>query len=660
MPGAIAAWLQLPRTCTMSHGSRETTQNKSRVVLVCTLCAKWAIGAKLKDEDEEFDEEEYALALHEYHRSSIDHSLRSLAGFLIACIMWAIIYFYTHRRKTFVTGVSIYEFVLFLVAFSSSFAVWIWGRSKERVTRRSAITKFALCWPVVIFTAVSVLREALQQVPEHGLILDKTGYFRCIVDDLRFNSSDFRNFYADNMFRLTLVCWSVLLVNVAPLQHACWLWLVLWAIVWLPFTLSCGKDAFSYLTEVPMMTLFMALVFTAMNLQISALRWKAAKALAKSQRILEKVMHCKQEFGSKCDSKTAAGRQNDSELEGSVAASSVQRSCMSAPAAGSSHFASSSFREGHGGEYAQLVCSSRDCLPDTCLVNVEGAHQPLEAGTLKVGQRILCYDHITGQNEFVGITEIDAQSAASQQNPLWTRVELQDGVFFDMTKDHPLKVVDHQSELRGAMSVARASELEAGRHSLICVQTRHLSVVKVTDLEQEESRRPRPVQLQVAHCDRYSPLAACPGSFEKTGYVAVGSWDLKPGLQITAKNTFIDATDTRYVRRSHSCPSSLRMEDAAPRQEKAREGTAAGSKSVPSIGSEDHASGKCVPCRAHYLSTWKKSKSGDSFSECRFGAECLLCHENHGYMTRAELQRRRREVFAGGVSSSPSMIAELQ
>eukprot|EP00931_Biecheleriopsis_adriatica_P028687 TRINITY_DN170_c0_g1_i3.p1 TRINITY_DN170_c0_g1~~TRINITY_DN170_c0_g1_i3.p1 ORF type:complete len:649 (+),score=91.33 TRINITY_DN170_c0_g1_i3:49-1995(+) len=643
MPGAIAAWLQLPRTCTMSHGSRETTQNKSRVVLVCTLCAKWAIGAKLKDEDEEFDEEEYALALHEYHRSSIDHSLRSLAGFLIACIMWAIIYFYTHRRKTFVTGVSIYEFVLFLVAFSSSFAVWIWGRSKERVTRRSAITKFALCWPVVIFTAVSVLREALQQVPEHGLILDKTGYFRCIVDDLRFNSSDFRNFYADNMFRLTLVCWSVLLVNVAPLQHACWLWLVLWAIVWLPFTLSCGKDAFSYLTEVPMMTLFMALVFTAMNLQISALRWKAAKALAKSQRILEKVMHCKQEFGSKCDSKTAAGRQNDSELEGSVAASSVQRSCMSAPAAGSSHFASSSFREGHGGEYAQLVCSSRDCLPDTCLVNVEGAHQPLEAGTLKVGQRILCYDHITGQNEFVGITEIDVQS---QQSSLWTRVELKDGIFFDMTKDHPLKVVDQESGLKTPTSVVRASELEAGRHSLVCVQTRHLSVVKVCDLEQEESRRPRPLKLQVAHSDRYSPLAACLASNEKTGYVAVGSWDLEPGLQIEANRTFIEAVNKEYVRRSHSCPPSLAIMDEAPSQDKAEHSAVARSIPYSSIGSKDHAIGKCVPCRAHYLSTWKKTKSGEPFRACRFGAECLMCHESHGHMTRKDYQLRRRELLS--------------
>eukprot|EP00931_Biecheleriopsis_adriatica_P028689 TRINITY_DN170_c0_g1_i5.p1 TRINITY_DN170_c0_g1~~TRINITY_DN170_c0_g1_i5.p1 ORF type:complete len:634 (+),score=87.69 TRINITY_DN170_c0_g1_i5:104-2005(+) len=628
----------------MADGGHGGSLIKSRVLRICTLPAEWVFGAKLRDEvEDEFDAEEYSLALHEYHQSSIDHSLRCLAGFLLASMVWAIMFFFTHRQKVFVTADSIYEFVFFLIAFISSFAVWIWGRFMVRATRRPAMIKAALCWPVVIFTLMSVLKEELQQAPA-GLKVANYSSFRCLVERLELHHHEhYRAFYADNMFRLTLVCWTVLLTNVAPLQHACWLWLVLWAVVWLPYTFFCGQDRFNHVTDVPMMTLFMALVFVGMNLQISVLRWRAAEAVAKSKRILEKVMHCKLEFGSEGDLKTAATRQNDSELGSSIVVSSVQRSYVSAPAAGSSHFVSSSFRADHGGEYSQMVCSSKDCLPDTCSVIVEGAHRPLEAGSLKVGQRILCYDHITGQNEFVGITEIDVQS---QQSSLWTRVELKDGIFFDMTKDHPLKVVDQESGLKTPTSVVRASELEAGRHSLVCVQTRHLSVVKVCDLEQEESRRPRPLKLQVAHSDRYSPLAACLASNEKTGYVAVGSWDLEPGLQIEANRTFIEAVNKEYVRRSHSCPPSLAIMDEAPSQDKAEHSAVARSIPYSSIGSKDHAIGKCVPCRAHYLSTWKKTKSGEPFRGCRFGAECLMCHESHGHMTRKDYQLRRRELLS--------------
>jgi len=213
-----------------------------------------------------------------------------------------------------------------------------------------------------------------------------------------------------------------------------------------------------------------------------------------------------------------------------------------------------------------------DCLPPDAVVWVEGQSVPSKVGEVVSGQRILCYDHLTGGLKYSDTVAVESHDASTTE---WVAVTLEDGTELKMTSDHP--VYPHVAAGAGSTSGApvKAAELQAQVHRLevlrlVAVPVREVRVMDNLGTRQGENapgQREAPnerISLSVRQPERHSIFVASgPGG---TGGMAVASAsvDVQAASHwLRVKNTFIAGVDdselaSPRMRRADSAPPALR------------------------------------------------------------------------------------------------------
>jgi len=192
--------------------------------------------------------------------------------------------------------------------------------------------------------------------------------------------------------------------------------------------------------------------------------------------------------------------------------------------------------------------SGGDCLPAASAVRVEGRGAPLTADAVELGQRVLCYDHLSGGLKYVEV--IDASIRHENTEPDIVEVTLEDGSQVQMTSDHPVFAQDATvAAIRGGLPKAerpvRAADLDPQKHRLVVLKVVPLAVQSVRRPSPPPEGLPKVVSLSVRQPQRHSLLVApSVGDMEKQS-VAVASASMAAAAEmlpheVRLKNTFIE------------------------------------------------------------------------------------------------------------------------
>mmetsp|Transcript_77560 Transcript_77560/g.199704 ORF Transcript_77560/g.199704 Transcript_77560/m.199704 type:complete len:565 (-) Transcript_77560:595-2289(-) len=203
-----------------------------------------------------------------------------------------------------------------------------------------------------------------------------------------------------------------------------------------------------------------------------------------------------------------------------------------------------------------------DCLPPDAKVTVEGKTAPVALDKLEVGQRVLCYDHLSRATKFAAVREVDVKDATETQ---WVEVTLSDGATLQMATDHPICLADED----GVHSyVVRAGNLRPGVHSLERLKVVQVEVTDVQLLSNNVSGMPgapptERVSLSVHQPERHSIFVSSANTPDLR--IAVGSSGVEVGSswhwdQLPQSNTFITAPPESPVlrgKRHNTAPCAL-------------------------------------------------------------------------------------------------------
>jgi hypothetical protein len=194
-----------------------------------------------------------------------------------------------------------------------------------------------------------------------------------------------------------------------------------------------------------------------------------------------------------------------------------------------------------------------DCLPPDATVWVEGKSTPASLGSIQIGQKVLCYDHVTGGLKFAEVMEAvkrgtDPEKDSSSNNVEWVAVTLLDGTRLEMTSDHPVfpklaaaSAATGKKKVGNSMTAAvTARNLKPGSHSLEILKLVPVPIKEVKDLPLVSAggRGPQRVTVSVQQPERHS-LFVTQGSRELSG-MAVASSCAAGVFTPIVKNTFID------------------------------------------------------------------------------------------------------------------------
>eukprot|EP00931_Biecheleriopsis_adriatica_P016924 TRINITY_DN12322_c0_g2_i1.p1 TRINITY_DN12322_c0_g2~~TRINITY_DN12322_c0_g2_i1.p1 ORF type:complete len:944 (+),score=112.73 TRINITY_DN12322_c0_g2_i1:132-2963(+) len=349
--------------------------------------------------------------------------------------------------------------------------------------------------------------------------------------------------------------------------------------------------------------------------------------------------------------------------------------------------------EGHCKQGAGLLplsqgCMDGDCLPEGSLVWVEGHALPRRVETVSSGERVLCFDRLSGSVKHASVLAVEEQASGQA---LWCKISLSDGTSVEVTSDHPLHPVKPCQEQRaqgwGPWGGGRpgfatpASNLKAGEDHLLVLKVEPVSVESLTS---HWSSKPR-ISLTVQQSERHTIFVAAQSKDGALNALAVESANayshiLGPGEQHTfihyAEECHHDLSESAS-NRSLPIPASLpsppqdwnavavpgpadsepgsQSRDSSGLTSQARESTASDDLSGPSaplldvfdfealqaqelksIGSRHHSSGNCRPC-VHE----DRFVTGQKPYPCVNGASCEFCHQEHPNL-KHEANRRRR------------------
>ena len=209
-----------------------------------------------------------------------------------------------------------------------------------------------------------------------------------------------------------------------------------------------------------------------------------------------------------------------------------------------------------------------DCLPMSATVHVDGGGKP--ASQLKIGDRVVCYDHLAGSIKLVEVDDCEVVTGPCK----WSRVSLADGTAISVTADHPVRAVGEQAEGAGrgvaglgGGRVIRAGDLKPGKDMLKILR---LGAVPVEAVHTESDEQPR-VRVNLKQSWRFS-LFCSQGSGPESTSVAVESSSGLDGRHeqlLQVQNTFLnfpeEASQTGAVpgRRAWSDPGTA-VPAAAP------------------------------------------------------------------------------------------------
>eukprot|EP00931_Biecheleriopsis_adriatica_P016390 TRINITY_DN12091_c0_g1_i6.p1 TRINITY_DN12091_c0_g1~~TRINITY_DN12091_c0_g1_i6.p1 ORF type:complete len:774 (-),score=131.17 TRINITY_DN12091_c0_g1_i6:75-2396(-) len=205
-------------------------------------------------------------------------------------------------------------------------------------------------------------------------------------------------------------------------------------------------------------------------------------------------------------------------------------------------------------------CHDSDCLALGSLVWVEGDVRPRAVEKLVPGDRILCFDRLTGGMKHAAVLEVQEQEVSSGR---WTTLDLADGTSLEVTADHPLHPVQQADSTQhgldplgaGRPGLPRAAaELQAGDHLLV-LKVVPVPVQSVSSRWSESAR----ISLTVQQSERHAIFVSASGSERNVlQALAVESANAQAHSQVVCRNTFIEAYfQEQALCFSNSAPPSI-------------------------------------------------------------------------------------------------------
>jgi len=142
-------------------------------------------------------------------------------------------------------------------------------------------------------------------------------------------------------------------------------------------------------------------------------------------------------------------------------------------------------------------CSGGDCLPPDAKVWVEGYTCPRPLGHCKRGERVLCYDRLSGNLKYADITAFELTEGSTN----WSIVSLTDGTTLKMTSDHPMQrnATGSKNTAIDQLAPVRAQDLQPQRDSLTVLKVESVPVAAVQHVKQVGQKISLSVQQPLRH-----------------------------------------------------------------------------------------------------------------------------------------------------------------
>lgn len=282
-----------------------------------------------------------------------------------------------------------------------------------------------------------------------------------------------------------------------------------------------------------------------------------------------------------------------------------------------------------------------DDLPAGMFVWTEGSISAQPLGSVRVGQRLLCYDRVAVTMAYAAVTEL--VFAATEGATAWVSLTLEDGTQQNLlascalTPLHPPSQSDGMDQTFEELSCPiAASSLSLGVHSIMVVKSKPVAVARVSTSEGAG----RQVAVTLKHPDRCD-LLVCP-SGGSCVMMAVGSVLRGSGSRSSGSDP---SSSTRSsLDKSSNSSSSVASTDIELilGGVTTRDSTSAWKKNTVwsdymslrnfgtvkadfgSLGTMAHEMGICTVCMFH-----ERYASGRFTFPCKVGALCDRCHARH-------------------------------
>ncbi|CAE8615128.1 unnamed protein product, partial [Polarella glacialis] len=174
-------------------------------------------------------------------------------------------------------------------------------------------------------------------------------------------------------------------------------------------------------------------------------------------------------------------------------------------------------------------CPTGNCLPENALVQIEGTDDPQPLSKVHVGQRLLCYDHLSDKPAYSTVTNCSCRREPAD----WIAITLEGGSQLAMTKDHAIQCYDN-----GRMVRCKAAELQQGQHAVLRLHVVRRAIISVSRASVSPLRS---VAAALEQASRFSILLATEGSSSPLiESVAVGSPNNSMGIQV--EDGFLEQT----------------------------------------------------------------------------------------------------------------------
>jgi hypothetical protein len=224
-----------------------------------------------------------------------------------------------------------------------------------------------------------------------------------------------------------------------------------------------------------------------------------------------------------------------------------------------------------------------DCLPLDAAVWVESKSTPAKLGSIQMGQKVLCYDHLSQGLKYAEVMEAVGRGTEGESEAVdWIAVTLTDGSRLEMTRDHPVFPWSTSVEPGvddTMMAAVKAGDLKVQSHSLEILKVVPVPVKSIERLPPKVvgGRGPERVTISVQQPERHSLFvmpgnepshrscgmalgSSCVASVPRAAWRLASPWSELP-QGITIKNTFIDVSSggEGSGERSRSEPPGLRI-----------------------------------------------------------------------------------------------------
>jgi len=395
---------------------------------------------------------------------------------------------------------------------------------------------------------------------------------------------------------LTNFLLSYMVLFVFPLQRS--LIVAPWCLICYALTTFCGpfgeSASASAVRSIALLAVGLCLNVIA-RAEVNRSKWKAFLVMEdqKKQVLKEKVLRCQAEFKSEtlqpgfrfvssCDASSYLDRSANKEpvdvnadLEkGPQVSTCAHPSARQAPSLCSAptvllNYTSERIAP-HTTPSEPSDCHAMDCLPPDALVWVEGEALPWRLEEVQPGQRVRCFDRLSGQVKHAAVQEVKTETGMVE----WTTVALADGTVLDLTADHPMQPVGADVSQGGLAArpfgsehaVVRAAALRPGVDHLLALKVEPVPVQSVQTSVEDRKR----VFLTVQQPERHAIFVAraTPESGGPTQPVAVESACMgreEVQWRFGESKTFMEvSTVSTAPRRPASAPPSLRGRSSLP------------------------------------------------------------------------------------------------